>query len=94
MVNINGTYKYDRYERNRLKSLCEMSNVKVFATKDIGQMNMTDYIGPSYPYGSIKTQTAPMSSSADRASSSYSPHGHIALVQGKHSREINWKIQK
>ena len=34
MVKVNGAYKYSMYEKNRLKSLCIKSNVKVFATFD------------------------------------------------------------
>ena len=60
MVEVSGTYKHGRYERIWLKSLCIISNVKVFTMQDgqtasqtaAGQTNTTDYIDPCYSYGS------------------------------------------
>ena len=34
MVEVNGAHKHDKYEKNRLKSVCVISSVKVFATQD------------------------------------------------------------
>ena len=57
IVEVKGVYKHGRYEKNWLKSLHIMSNVKVFAIQDsqlVGQTNMAHYIHTSiyYYYGS------------------------------------------
>ena len=49
MIEVNGAYKHGRYEKRWLKSLCAMSNVKVFATQDnppADPTNTTHYTDP------------------------------------------------
>ena len=42
MIEFNGGYKHGRFEKIWLNSLCEMFNVKVFATED-GQTRLITY---------------------------------------------------
>ena len=49
MVKTNCAYKHGRYEKNWLKNLCQMSNVKVFVMQDsrlASQMNTAHYTDP------------------------------------------------
>ena len=38
MEEVNGAYKHSRYEKNWMKSLCTMSNIKVKARWPAGQL--------------------------------------------------------
>ena len=52
MVQVNGAYQHDRYEKIWLKSLHIMSNIRVYAMKD-SWLNTTDYKDP-YLFTRIK----------------------------------------
>ena len=78
MVKTNCAYKHGRYEKNWLKNLCQMSNVKVFVMQDsrlASQMNTAHYTDPYDSQLDKKNRN-------DQTTVSSKLHCHVSLTHG------------